>query len=142
MRWKSTFAAVLAVVLLIASSSAAACETACTLRSTQTDCHRSHGSNTAQISDGHCPHMTIPAESGTAQFSILEATSNCHHMLCRQPDSLIVSPKGIQLGEVHWMFVQRIAAAELDSATSGFISETSPPLIVPLFSPLSIALRI
>lgn len=140
MRWKSTFSAMFAVLLLVVSSLAPVCETACTLQGIGSECHRSGGSSNAQASHAHCMHMSEPADSGTGLLAKVDATTHCHHMVCRQTDGLIV--KGIQPDEMQLTFIQCIPADELGFGVTSFKSETPPPVIVPLFSPLSVALRI
>jgi hypothetical protein len=147
MRWKSAFTVLLAVFLLSASSWAAVCDAECMLERIQPGCRASEtstgGHHVTSMSHTHCAEMRRPETSANASpASWLQATSNCEHSVCRQPDSLVDPAKDTQLDQVQWAILHQVLLSELGFAPVRYVSEASPPGIVPSPVPPSLALRI
>jgi hypothetical protein len=146
MRWKSAFTVLLAVTLLSASSWAAACDVACAVQGVRPGCHLSEAASQEHhldsMSHAHCAHMRRPESATKAMPASFDATSSCTHAVCRQPDSLADPAKSVQFDRVRWTIVHQVLIAEQGFTPSRFVSEAPPPLIVPSFNSLSVALRI
>jgi hypothetical protein len=145
MRWKSAFSVLLAVSLLGASSWAAICDVACMVQRGQPGCHvsqaSSHGDYLGSMSHSHCAHMRKPGISKASPSSFVVATSSCAHSLCRQLDSVADPDKSVQFDRVQWAIVQHVLIPD-QSLPSRYVSEAPPPVVVPVFNSLSVALRI
>lgn len=144
MRWKSIFAAMLALLLTTVSSSAAVCEAACAAQGIVPACHSSRASSNPQPSSmthRHC-HMARSGESNAAPGVAVYTESGCEHTVCRQPDIVIDRTEKAQLGEVHWAPLEPLSIAISKSMPTRYISEAPPPAIPTAHPFLSVALRI
>lgn len=144
MQWKSVFAAMLGLLLVTVSSSAAVCEAACAAQGTVPACHSSRVSSNTQPSPmtrHHC-HMATSVESRTAPEMAAYIESGCKHMVCRQPDTMIDRTEKAQLGEMHWVPFEPLLIGVRAMVPSRYISEAPPPVIPTVHPFLSVALRI
>lgn len=144
MRWKSIFAAMLALLLVTVSSSAAVCEAACAAQGTVPACHSSGTSSNPQpssMSQLHC-HMARSGESKTVPGMAVYTESGCKHMVCRQSDTVIDRAEKAQLGETHWVPFEPRSIAVNESMPPRYISEAPPPAVPSVHPFLSVALRI
>lgn len=147
MQLRKAFAALLAVLLLTASSWAAACDAACTVKGAMPTCHFAQGSSTAwhrsvQVEHSHCMHMTNLAASKTSPVSVISTTLACNHTSCLQPASFPVSTKISLPRDLHWVAVDTTSILDRGFGPDQFASEAAPPVVIPSLAPVSLALRI
>ena len=144
MQWKSIFAAMLALLLVTVSSSAAVCEAACAAQGVVPACHSSRTSSNPQPSSmahRHC-HMARSGESNAIPGAAVYTESGCEHMVCRQPDTVIDRTESAHLGQTHWAPLESHFIAATGILSTRYISEAPPPAIPIVHPSLSVALRI
>ena len=138
MSWRSALTAILAVILLTASSLAAVCDAACVVGASHHDCHLSSASShrTPKV-HVHCQHIKRHNVLEVSSFS-----SGCTHVFCAQPGNAGIPVKVLQADQVKWAAIHPIADLEESAMPVRYLSDSPPPDVPGSPYPLTVALRI
>jgi hypothetical protein len=147
MRLRNALAALLVVLVMSASSWAAACDTACMLRGAVPGCHAAEGSSTkvhgsVPTAHSHCMHMRASSSSRTSPVFLTSTESDCTHTFCRQPASFLLSAKELPLGDLQWAALSSATNSDQVFVPSRFSGQAPPSDILRSNPSISVALRI
>jgi hypothetical protein len=141
MRWKGAFAVLLAAIFLPASSWTTVCELACAGVAQRHVCPICGSSSHTAAAHMHCAHMDGQESSKGAHIG-LTASSECSHVLCKQPASESLPTKVFQSDQLKWTVLRPSADLENGIILARYIDKGPPPILVDSGRPLTVALRI
>jgi len=146
MRYRRGFAALSALLLVIAAWGSTACDLACSLRILRPTCHTASVPTSAQgamthMHHAHFGHMRDGTVQATSPVDLMSA-SGCHHSACTLAGAESVPTKTFQFDQLNWMSLAGTAVSCGNTVSVDYSSENDPPGLSDRHRPLTLALRI